>query len=179
MGSKRWACRRYWGEKSLTSGRWERAPERLEQQEGAVWGECEEAGSHFQSVVKVLRSALGPIESESISQSCPTLCYPIDCNPPSSSVHEILQARILEWVAIPFSRGSSQPRDRTQVSCIAADSLPSEPIGTCGGVFREPHYRIFRNQWVFNVLFLQTELTTEGFCSNTLFSNLHLGDPLI
>ena len=118
-GSKRWACRRYWGEKSLTSGRWERAPERFEQQEGAVWGECEEAGSHFQSVVKVLRSALGPVESESISQSCPTLCYPIDCNPPSSSVHEILQARILEWVAIHFSRGSSQPRDRTQVSCIA------------------------------------------------------------
>ena len=43
----------------------------------------------------------------------------MDCSLPSSSVHGILQARILEWVAIPFSRGSSQPRDRTQVSCIA------------------------------------------------------------
>ena len=42
---------------------------------------------------------------------CPTLCKPMDCSPPGSSVHGILQARILEWVAIPFSRGSSQPRD--------------------------------------------------------------------
>ena len=44
---------------------------------------------------------------------------PMDCSPPSSSVHGILQARILERVAISFSRGSSQPRDRTQASCIA------------------------------------------------------------
>ena len=43
----------------------------------------------------------------------------MDCGPPESSVHGILQAGILEWVAIPFSRGSSQPRDRTQVSCAA------------------------------------------------------------
>ena len=43
----------------------------------------------------------------------------VDCSPPSSSVHGILQARILEWVAVSFSRGSSQPRDRTQVSNIA------------------------------------------------------------
>ena len=46
-------------------------------------------------------------------QSCPTLCDPVDCSPPGSSVRGILQARTLEWVAIPFSRGSSQPRDRT------------------------------------------------------------------
>ena len=51
--------------------------------------------------------------------SCPTLCDFIDCSPPGSSVHGILQARILEWGAIPFSRGSSRPRDRTQVSHIA------------------------------------------------------------
>jgi len=43
----------------------------------------------------------------------------MDWSPPGSSVHGILRARIPEWVAIPFSRGSSQPRDRTQVSCIA------------------------------------------------------------
>ena len=48
-----------------------------------------------------------------IIQSCPALCDPMDCNPPGFSVHEILQARILEWVAVCFSRGSSQPRDRT------------------------------------------------------------------
>ena len=54
-----------------------------------------------------------------VSQLCSTLCDPMDCNSPGSSVHEILQARILEWVAISFSRGSSQLRDQTQVSCIA------------------------------------------------------------
>ena len=57
--------------------------------------------------------------SEVVAQSRPTLCNPVDCSPPGSSVHGILQARILEWVAVSFSRGSSQPRDRTQVSCIA------------------------------------------------------------
>ena len=54
-----------------------------------------------------------------VAQSCLTLCDPIDCNPPGSSVYGILQARILEWVARPFSRGSPRPRDQTQVSCIA------------------------------------------------------------
>ena len=49
-----------------------------------------------------------------VTQSCLTLCDPMDF-----TVHGILQARILEWVATPFSRGSSQPRDRTQVSRIA------------------------------------------------------------
>ena len=51
-------------------------------------------------------------------QSCLTLCDPMDCSPPGSSIHGILQARILEWVAMPFSRGSSWPRDQTQVFCI-------------------------------------------------------------
>ena len=54
-----------------------------------------------------------------VAQSCPTLCNPVDCSLPDSSLRGILQARILEWVAISFSRGSSQPRDRTQVSHIA------------------------------------------------------------
>ena len=55
-----------------------------------------------------------------VAQSCPTLCDPMDC-----IVHGILQARILEWVAFPFSRGSSQPRDRTQVSHIAGELFTS------------------------------------------------------
>ena len=46
-----------------------------------------------------------------VAQSCLTLCNPMDCSPPDSSVHGILQAIILEWVAMPFSRGSSQPRN--------------------------------------------------------------------
>ena len=59
-------------------------------------------------------------ESESeVAQSRLTLCDPVDCGPPDSSVHGILQARILDWVAISFSRGSSRPKVRTQVSHIA------------------------------------------------------------
>ena len=53
-----------------------------------------------------------------VTQSYPTLCDPMDHSLPGSSVHGILQARILEWVAMPSSRGSFQPRDQTQVSCI-------------------------------------------------------------
>ena len=49
-----------------------------------------------------------------VAQACPTLCDPMDY-----TVHGILQARILGWIAFPFSKGSSQPRDQTQVSCIA------------------------------------------------------------
>ena len=54
-----------------------------------------------------------------VIQSCPTLCDPMDCSPPDSSVHGILQARILEKVAILFSRGPSWPWDQTSVSCTA------------------------------------------------------------
>ena len=55
-----------------------------------------------------------------VAQSCPTLCNPMDY-----TVHGILQARILEWVAFPFYRGSSQPRDQTQVSCMAGGLFTS------------------------------------------------------
>ena len=55
-----------------------------------------------------------------VAQSCPTICDPIDCSLPGSSVHGILQVRILEWVAIPFPGGPSQPRDHTQDSHIAS-----------------------------------------------------------
>ena len=54
-----------------------------------------------------------------ITQSCPTLCDPMDCSPLCSSVHEILQASILECVAISYCRGSSQPKNSTRFSCIA------------------------------------------------------------
>ena len=59
------------------------------------------------------------MKGKKVAQSCPTLCNPIDCSPPGSSIHGIFQARVLGWVAISFSRGSSWPRDRTQVSGIA------------------------------------------------------------
>ena len=60
-------------------------------------------------------------------QSFSILYDPMDCSLPGFSVHGILQARILEWVAMPFSRGSSQPRDRTSVSCIAGKLFTAEP----------------------------------------------------
>ena len=57
-------------------------------------------------------------ESE-VAQSCPTLCDPMACSLPASSIHGVFQARLLEWVAISFSRGFSWPRDWTSISCIA------------------------------------------------------------
>ena len=62
-------------------------------------------------------------------QSCPTLCDPRDSSPPGSPILGILQARVLEWVAISFSRGSSWPKDQTPFSRIADRSFPSEPPG--------------------------------------------------
>ena len=64
-----------------------------------------------------------------VAQSCPTLYNIVNWNLPGSSIHGILQARILVWVAIPFSRESSQPRDPTWSPSLQADSLPSEPPG--------------------------------------------------
>ena len=64
-----------------------------------------------------------------VAKLCLTLCDPMDWRLPGSSVHGISQARILQWVAISFSRGSSQPGDLTQLSCIIGESLPSEPAG--------------------------------------------------
>ena len=54
-----------------------------------------------------------------VAQLCPSVCNSMDCSPPGYCVHGIFQARILKWVAIPFSKGSCQPRDRTWVSCTA------------------------------------------------------------
>ena len=60
-------------------------------------------------------------------QSCPTLCGPTDYSPSGSSVYGILQARVLEWVATSFSRGSSWPKDQTRVSYIAGRFFKAEP----------------------------------------------------
>ena len=60
------------------------------------------------------------------------LCDPLDCSPPGSSAHGIIQARILKWVAMPSSKGSSQPRDRSPascISCIAGGFFTTEPPG--------------------------------------------------
>ena len=64
-----------------------------------------------------------------VTQSRPTLCDPMDCSPPGSSVHGVLQARILEWAAVPFSRGSSNPGIESRCPTLQVDSLPAEPQG--------------------------------------------------
>ena len=68
------------------------------------------------------------------AQSYPTLCNPMDCSPPGYSVHAIFQARILEWVAISYSRGSSRPGDWTSPvsSELLVDSLPAKSSGKPG-----------------------------------------------
>ena len=74
-------------------------------QEGACWGQCPGGGEYTLLCL--------------VAQLCPTLHDPMGCSPPGSSVHGILQVRILEWVAMTSSRGSSQPRDWTPVSRVA------------------------------------------------------------
>ena len=65
-----------------------------------------------------------------VTKSCPTLWDPMDCSPQGFSVHGISQARILQWVAISFTRGSSWPRDQTCISSWQVDSLPLSHLGS-------------------------------------------------
>ena len=68
--------------------------------------------------VAIFITSYQDVKWSEVAQSCPTLCDPVDCSIPGSSVHGILQARILEWVTISFSRGTSRPRDQTWASRI-------------------------------------------------------------
>ena len=82
-----------------------------------------------------------------VTQSCPTLRDPTNCSPPSSSVHGILQARILDWIVISFSRGSSQPRIKPRPLTLLADSLLSQPPHflkyiTSSAAWLQPHMRV-------------------------------------
>ena len=81
----------------------------------------------------------------SVAQLCPTLCDPMDCSPPGSSVHGILQAEILDLVAMPFSKGSSQPGIEPRSSILRVDSLPSEPPGKPAEVLDLPPNLSARN----------------------------------
>ena len=81
-------------------------------------------------------------ESESeVLQLCPTLCDPMDCSPPGSSVHGIFQARVLEYGAISFSRGSSQPRDQTRVSHTAGRCFTMWITTNCGKFLKRWEYQ--------------------------------------
>ena len=78
------------------------------------------------------------------SQLCPTLCDLVDCSLPGFSIHGILKTRILEWVAIPFSRGSSWPRDWTQVSCIAGRFLM---VWAIRETLKSEIIQVFKSEW--------------------------------
>ena len=87
------------------------------------WGTCAPASGRSEPGALVTPCCL-------VAKSCRLFCNPMDCGPPRSSVHEIFQARILEWVAISFSRGSSWPRDRTRVSCIVGGFFTCRTLNT-------------------------------------------------
>ena len=77
-------------------------------------------GHHLESLKRQKLSLhISPSSSAQLLQSCPTLCDPMKGDRSGFSVHGILQARLLEWVVMPFSRGSSQPRDQTQISYVS------------------------------------------------------------
>ena len=83
-------------------------------------------------------------------QSCPILFDSMGCSPPSSSVHGILQARIPEWVAMPSSKGSSQSRDQTQLSCIAGRFFTTEhPLPWEKQKWSNPVISVFMEQLIY------------------------------
>ena len=97
-------------------------------------------------------------ESE-VTQSCPTLCDPMDCSLPVSSVHGIFQAVVLEWVAISFSRGSSQPRDGTRVSRVV-DRRFTVWATTCNYVYPQiPTNRNSQLLFIMNLSWIVRSLT--------------------
>ena len=92
------------------------------------------------------RAGLSLVAAVCCAQSCLTLCDPMDWSPPGSSVHGILQARILEWGATPSSRGSSQSRNQTCISCIfcmAGKFFTAEPLGKPLFSFLRSHQIVF------------------------------------
>ena len=107
-------------------------------------------------------------------QSCLTLCNPMDCSPLVSSVHEILQARTLEWVAMPSSRGSSQPRDRTlisHISCISRQVLYHFVSATWGFLFYQLNPGMFLS--CFQKDNFQRVQALQVLTSTKLFSIIH------
>ena len=93
----------------------------------------------FQIVLRNCSEEVKGTVKVKVTQLCPTLCDPMDY-----TVHEILQARILEWVAVPFSWGSSQPRDQPGSPALQADSLPAKPQGKPGYIEHTQQRKIVR-----------------------------------
>ena len=128
----------------------------------------------YYSIVIVLSHLVPSKKSESeVAQSCPTLCDPVDYSPTGSSVHGILQARILEWIAISFSRDLPDPGIEPRSPAVEADSLPAEPPG-------KP-----KNTGVGSRSLLQGVFPTQGSnpglpdCRQILYQLSHQGSPRI
>ena len=106
-----------------------------------------------------------------VTKSCPTLLQLLDCSPPGSSVHGISKARILEWVAISFSRGSFRPGDQTHIFCIGSGFFTTEPRGKPNRGLRvfEKFYkeRVFSSEKIMKIIMC--------LC---IMSNIYNGQPL-
>ena len=93
-----------------------------------------------------------------VAQSCLTLCDPMDYSPPGSSVHGIFQARVLEWVAIFFSRGSSQPRDRTWVSHIVSRRFTHWATREVMNIYFNLNFKLITNIFFFFTISMSYEM---------------------
>ena len=122
-GGERSACQRGWGRTTRESAQRWRQGERPSLESGQVMLRSQ-AGDHrpihnlFKLLLKKRKMKV------LVAQSCPTLCNPMDCSLLGSSVHRILQARILEWLAIPFSRDLPDTGIELRSPALQADSLP-------------------------------------------------------
>ena len=115
------------------------------------------------SIARILSGGL-------VAQSCRTLCDPVDCSPLGSSVRGILQARILKWIAIPSSRGSSRPRDQTHisyVSCIGRQVLYHLYHQECNSKCKVHHEDKDKNPFgkgiIFRAEFIEEDESAQGF----------------
>ena len=117
---------------------------------------------------RIFHSLLSSTQSKAVkvkvkvTQSCPIFCDPTDCSLPGFSIHGIFQARVLEWVAISFSRGSSQPRDRTQVSSIVGSCFNRLSQGSPKAVKVTPFYPEYEAQCTHRLL--ELALKTQDEC---------------
>ena len=104
--------------------------------------------------------------NRNVAQSCPTLCDPMDCSQPGSSVHGIFQAIVLEWIAISFSSGSSWPRDRTRVSRIVDRRI------TVWAAREVLHVIIFSRKWGIGLFecFPYSGIKRSAYQNNFLFA---------
>ena len=124
-------------------------------EERGVWGRMDTGIYMAESLCCLLETIIALLMDCKwvlVTQSCLTLCDHMDYSLPGPSVHGILQARILEWVAIPFSRGSSRPRIESESLALQADSLPSEPPGKPNSQYEIKSWKFERKVHLYHVL---------------------------